>query len=171
MPDKNEEEREADASGTPVAEFTKVESITSSEDRQDIVENGIEPNKPKDYLGGIIGEFGRWQLINIPIVFLAGVPGIAHIFSPVFVAAKTDFWCVDDLPEDVNFTQANISLNADSCRDDCKEYNFDHSFWKSTIITEWELICGYSYLTGKLPVQPIDVKQTTLSIIFQWSPK
>ena len=52
-------------------------------------------------MGQVIGEMGRWQVQNIAVVFLVGIPGLAHIYSSAFVAAKTDYWCMDD-PERLN---------------------------------------------------------------------
>jgi hypothetical protein len=75
--------------------------------------------RPKDKLAEIIGEIGRWQLQNIFIVFLVGIPGLAHIYSSVFVAAKSDFWCSDDVVEGIDPLLSNISRNKDSCRQNC----------------------------------------------------
>ena len=47
--------------------------------------------RPKDKMSEIIGEFGRWQLSKIAIVFIIGVPGLCHIYGSVFVAATSDF--------------------------------------------------------------------------------
>ena len=54
----------------------------------------LEPpvyKRPKDKMSEIIGEFGRWQLTKIAIVFIIGVPGLCHIYGSVFVAATSDF--------------------------------------------------------------------------------
>ena len=47
--------------------------------------------RPKDKMNEIIGEIGKWQFHNIAIVFMVGLPGLAHIFSSVFVSHKSDF--------------------------------------------------------------------------------
>ena len=83
----------------------------------------------------IIGEIGRWQYINITIVFLIGIPGLGHIYSSAFVAAKADFWCSDDYDGDpADYLKANISLNKAACQKACPGgYAFDRSFWHSTL--------------------------------------
>ena len=32
------------------------------------------------------------------------------------------------------------------CIPGCMDYEFDHSFWVSTMITEWDLVCEKSWL-------------------------
>lgn len=91
--------------------------------------------RPKDKMNEIIGQMGRWQMQNIAIVFLIGIPGLAHIYSSAFVAAKTDFGCIND----------GGNLTWKKC--DCPSgYAFDQSFWESTIIMQWELVCENKYL-------------------------
>ena len=61
--------------------------------------------KPKEPLAEIMGEIGKWQVQRILIVFVIGIPGIAHVFSAAFIAAKTDYWCKDNLEDGVsNYT-------------------------------------------------------------------
>ena len=95
----------------------------------------------------IIGEMGKWQLRNIAIVFVIGVPGLAHIYSSAFVAAKTDFWCSGDPATEGQ----NVSV---VCSKPCasSNYSYDHSFWQSTIIIQWGLVCENAYLAtlGKM---------------------
>lgn len=103
--------------------------------------------RQKEPMAYVIGEIGKWQLQNIAIVFVIGIPGLAHIFSSVFVAAKTDYWCADDLQPGDDPLVANISKNKEACRENCTKYEFDHSFWENTIIMEWDLTCGKSDLS------------------------
>ena len=108
-----------------------------------------------DKMNEIIGEMGRWQMQNILIVFLVGIPGLAHVYSSVFVAAKTDYWCLDYVTEamDPNNPNANVSRGADACKQTCQQgFGFDQSFWQSTMIIEWELVCQHKYLAiiGKM---------------------
>ena len=32
------------------------------------------------------------------------------------------------------------------CIPGCEDYEFDHTFWVSTMITEWDLVCERSWL-------------------------
>ena len=117
--------------------------------------------KPKEPLAELMGEIGKWQLWRIAIVFWLGIPGIAHVFSAAFIAAKTDYWCKDDLPrprfnldDRLNYTldtlPFGIPANKNACNIGCKSFGYDHSFWYSTIIMQWDLVCEWSYLSGKI---------------------
>ena len=126
-------------------------------------QNDVKPQlakRPVDKMNQIIGEIGRWQYQNIAIVFLVGVPGLAHIFSSVFVAAKSDFWCSDfgdSKPSDKyqydEVTKTNISL-INFCPKNCPNgtYIFDKEFWTSTLRIQFNLVCERNYLAtlGKM---------------------
>jgi hypothetical protein len=113
--------------------------------------------KPKEPLAEIMGEIGKWQVKRILVVFLIGIPGIAHVFSAAFIAAKTDYWCkdeltnnwsnytIDTLPKDI-LSSKNATL---LCASECKEYGFDHTFWEDTLISQFSLVCEGSYYSGK----------------------
>ena len=79
--------------------------------------------RPTDKLTDVIGVIGKWQYSNIAICFLIGIPGLAHIYSAAFIAAKVDFWCADDFPG-VDYETAkaagNISFNDNACNKSCK---------------------------------------------------
>lgn len=96
----------------------------------------------QDQIVAVIGEVGRWQLEKILIVFLVSVPGLAHVFISAFVFAKVDFWCADGLLPGgpVNETLKNV------CPDTCAKFEFDHSVWSETVISEFGLVCGSSSL-------------------------
>lgn len=79
---------------------------------------------------------GKWQIERITILFFVSLPGIAHVFTPVFVTAETQFKCKDD-ESNRNFTSDPLEV----CQENCLEYEYDKSFWKSTIIMEWDLVC------------------------------
>ena len=99
------------------------------------------------------GEMGRWQWQNILIVFLVGIPGLAHVYSSVFVAAKTEYWCLDNVTTDKPMEDPNVLKGKNACLASCqKGYGFDQSFWQSTMIMEWELVCENKYLAiiGKM---------------------
>ena len=112
--------------------------------------------KPKEPLAEIMGEIGKWQVQRILIVFVIGIPGIAHVFSAAFIAAKTDYWCKDNLEDGVSnytldtlpqgtLTSKNVSL---LCASGCKEFGFDHTFWHDTLISQFSLVCDSSSLSG-----------------------
>ena len=131
---------------------------TSPEAMEMIKRNDVEnAEKPKEPLAEIMGEIGKWQIKRILVVFLIGIPGIAHVFSAAFIAAKTDYWCKDELTNDwSNYTidtlpkeilsSKNVTL---LCASECKEYGFDHTFWEDTLISQFSLVCEGSYYSGK----------------------
>jgi len=131
-----------------------------------------KPAAKGDQITNIIGEVGRWQLEKILIVFIAAAPGLAHIFHAGFITPKQKFWCAEamdkngDIVEppweveyEVNETYTkhywvypgNLTDKSDKkllghCIPGCVDYEFDHSFWVSTMITEWDLVCERSWL-------------------------
>ena len=111
--------------------------------------------RPKDKMNEIIGEMGRWQLQNIIIVFVIGIPGLAHIYSSVFVAAKSDFWCSDFGEDKEHLTYTGNVENAplknhslvNYCPESCDgDYTFDKSFWTSTLKIQFNLVCDRKHL-------------------------
>lgn len=110
--------------------------------------------RPKDKMSEIIGEFGRWQLQKIAIVFIIGVPGLCHIYGSVFVAATSDFRCSDDIIDiPIDEVVYNKSLSIDTCSKSCEgDYIFDKSFWTSTLRIQWGLVCEKNFLAtiGKM---------------------
>ena len=117
-------------------EGTKIKMETIKENNGihlDKVTQG-KSRKPKEPLAELMGEIGKWQLWRIAIVFWLGIPGIAHVFSSAFIAAKTDYWCKDELPNSwSNYTLDTLpkgiltSKNVTKlCASSCKEYGFDH---------------------------------------------
>ena len=142
---KNESNSSSSSCDKDKVAFKTSEAVPDEE-----VDVEVVLKRPKDPMASVIGEFGKWQFQKSLIVFFVGIPGLAHIFSSVFVAAKVDYWCVEDVPTGVDPLTANISRNKEACREDCNEYEFDHSFWERTIIMEWDLLCEDSDLSGVL---------------------
>jgi len=132
----------------------------------------IPKSAPKgDQITNVIGEVGRWQLEKILIVFIAAAPGLAHIFHAGFITPKQRFWCKEALDEMgneiyppwlVHYTNKTFSdtievwpgpehMTTDKklyghCIPECIDYEFDHSFWESTMVTEWDLVCEKTWL-------------------------
>jgi len=139
-------------------------------------EKETDPAIPKaapkgDQVTNVIGEVGRWQLEKILIVFIAAAPGLAHIFHAGFITPKQKFWCEkaindktgEDIPPPWSVTYQYPEKNQTylvypgmhdyenkkllgHCIPGCVDYEFDHSFWVSTMITEWDLVCERSWL-------------------------
>ena len=117
--------------------------------------------KPREPIAEVMGDVGKWQLQRIAIVFFIGIPGISHVFSAAFVAAKTDYWCKDNLVDKLstNYTAETLPygtpLNKDACGIGCKKFGFDESFWYDTLISQWDLVCEKSHLSGTIYLQEI----------------
>ena len=129
----------------------------------------ISDRKSRDPIADVIGDFGRWQVQKIILVFLISVPGLAMIFSVPFVFYKTEYGCVESNSMVVGaLNDSIISLNEpkvlhhdnfsipvqkgvhqNGCGINCKQFEYDRSFWQQTVIMEWNLVCDQSYLAGK----------------------
>jgi len=130
-----------------------------------------KPAPKGDQICNVIGEIGRWQLEKILIVFIAAAPGLAHIFHAGFITPKQRFWCKEALdamgneiypPWQVQYTNETFNQTIDvwpgpehmttdkkllgHCIPQCVDYDFDHSFWVSTMVTEWDLVCERTWL-------------------------
>ena len=122
----------------------------------------------KDSIADVMGEFGKWQVQKIALVFLISVPGLATIFSVPFVFYKTKFECneptvgiegiavssLNSINEIKYIRQDNISSQIQNqtfqngCKVSCNSYEYDRSFWQQSVIMEWDLVCDQSYLLG-----------------------
>jgi len=109
--------------------------------KKDFDETEIED----DQIVSVIGNTGRWQLEKLLLVFLVSIPGVAHIFVSAFVAPKTDFWCEEELVPTLTVADLPEHLK-NNCSLSCSKYSFDKSFWEETVLSEWYLICGSSWL-------------------------
>ena len=110
----------------------------------------------KDPIAEIIGDVGKWQIQRILLFFIISLPGLALIFSVPFVFNKTDFWCDENIDDNINSQNAtlmgakklgNITVK-NQCMDDCKKYIFDTNEWTKTLIMEWEMVCHRNHLQG-----------------------
>ena len=124
----------------------------------------------KDSIADVIGEFGKWQVQKIILVFLISVPGLATIFSVPFVFYKTKFECnepsigiegiavsslnsINDIKymkQDNITSQIQNQTFQNGCEVKCNSYEYDRSFWQQSVIMEWNLVCDQSYLLGNI---------------------
>ncbi|XP_022231320.2 organic cation transporter protein isoform X2 [Drosophila obscura] len=84
--------------------------------------------KTKDPIISQIGDFRRYQLFFFLIVVLCKFGTGWHTLAHIFLAAPTPLKCLTE----------NVT---DPCSKDCNQTEFDTSLFKTTIITEWNLIC------------------------------
>ncbi|XP_072389714.1 solute carrier family 22 member 3-like [Diabrotica undecimpunctata] len=130
-----------------------------------------------EILEDIITKFPPWQLKISILMSLLKFPIAWFTLSIVFLAPPTQFWCTPppthrnlslekwlNISQELHFTQE--SLNSGSCKMvelesnetiPCKfGYSYNNSMFDSTIISEWDLVCG----RGRL----IDLSQATLML-------
>ena len=129
----------------------------------------ISDRKSRDPIADVIGDFGKWQVQKIILMFLISVPGLAMIFSVPFVFYKTEYGCVESnsildgalndsiksLDEPQVLYQGNITIpiqkraQQNGCEISCNQFEYDRSFWQQSVIMEWNLVCDHNYLAGK----------------------
>ena len=93
-----------------------------------------------DVVSAAIGQIGFYQLTRFIAILLVSVPGLCHIFLVVFSTIKTGFWCEDE--------SIDNQIKGE-CAENCSSYSFDESFWRKTIISEYQLVCSRAPLLCK----------------------
>lgn len=92
-------------------------------------------------VGELIG-LGRWQFQVFAFFCLAAFFSTWENVSLPLLAFETDFSCADphSRPDDTCF------VNGTSVA--CQSWEYDTSFYTSTIISEWDLVCSRSWLSS-----------------------
>jgi hypothetical protein len=83
-----------------------------------------------------MGALGKWQIFICAVVFLLKFPVAWHQMAIIFLAPPVDFNCT------------SIANNTDQCAAGCKEWEYDRSVFKETIVTEWDLVCSKKQLAN-----------------------
>ncbi|KAG5876528.1 hypothetical protein JTB14_033724 [Gonioctena quinquepunctata] len=161
-------------------------SLQTSKNRSNygIIPNENIYQKPHniDPLEATIGNFGRWQLRISLLMALLKFPVAWFTLSIVFLAPPTQFWCkppekysdISDArwlnvshPKDPN-SYKHEGMNSGYCEMADMEnnpsttipcefgYSYNKTVFSSTIISEWDLVCGHERL--------IDLTQVTLML-------
>lgn len=97
------------------------------------VENQKEEEDP---LTKAIGALGKWQIWICFVVFLVKFPVAWHQMSIIFLAPPTNFTCAS-MPDN-GFDNV--------CYSNCTDYEYDHSIFQETIISQWDLVCDKEWL-------------------------
>ena len=68
---------------------------------------------------------------------------------------KIEYWCLDNVTKETMnpMNDSNVVRGVQACHAECKQgYGFDQSFWQSTMIMEFQLVCHDKYLAiiGKM---------------------
>ncbi|XP_037087275.1 organic cation transporter protein-like [Pollicipes pollicipes] len=116
---------------------------------------------------------GRWQWRLLLLTSAIGALSAFHNVGSIFLGATPDYWCRpaenSSLPEAVNASDAvqrfgSCSRPGNDTEEPCHAWQFDTSQYRSTIVTEWSLVCGRrwllstvqaSFMLGKLLGYPV----------------
>lgn len=90
----------------------------------------------EDPLTKVIGAIGKWQIWICFVVFLVKFPVAWHQMSIIFLAPPMNFTCADHTTE----------IYENQCSANCSSYQFDHSIFKETIVSQWNLVCDRQWL-------------------------
>ncbi|XP_043212886.1 organic cation transporter protein-like [Amphibalanus amphitrite] len=89
---------------------------------------------------------GRWQVMLIAYMSVMWLIFPTFAMSMMFVGASPPFKCADGI--DVNATFASLPDDLPKCHplgdnsSSCTRWVFDKSMYESTVVTEWNLVCG-----------------------------
>lgn len=107
----------------------------------------------------IFGKNGKWQNITFLISSVISIFSAWNNLVVAFFAPKINYWCKNypNGTEDINWTipihdsvgefqQCSLKGPDNITEIPCKEMDYDHSFYHSTIIEEWDLVCENEWL-------------------------
>lgn len=86
-------------------------------------------------LESTLGTFGRWQFMFISLIFLSR-----------FSVAYHQLMMVVQHPLPV-FTCANEEIT-NPCDGRCEKFIYDTTYFKSTVVTYWDLVCGDKWISS-----------------------
>lgn len=96
-----------------------------------------EQKVDEDPLTRAIGAIGKWQIWICFVVFLVKFPVAWHQMSIIFLAPPMNFTCA---------TNQSNGIYDNQCEANCSQYEYDHSVFQETIISEWDLVCDKTWL-------------------------
>ena len=102
----------------------------------------------------ITGDWGPWQRNIFLFLFTGAIFSAFHGLGVTFYAPDIEFWCSDDA-ENVDPDESIWSNSTDQCKLQidgttvkCNQWSYDKSFYQSSIISEWDLVCDKSWLAS-----------------------
>ncbi|XP_053207814.1 organic cation transporter protein-like [Panonychus citri] len=100
----------------------------------------MSPSKAKiETVSDILGGWGLWHTNIFVFYFSCLIFSVFDKLSMPFFAPPIDYWCSKPL----------IYKNTtDLCSADCEVWTYDKSFWITTVIDKWDLVCGRSWLAS-----------------------
>ncbi|XP_067119486.1 organic cation transporter protein-like isoform X2 [Centruroides vittatus] len=132
-------------------------------------ENGSEEQNSD--LNDLVGNFGKWHVIIMSIAAYVSLPGACYNMSMAFLAPNVDYWCensfeyfnlttekwknhsipietLDNVDISSTCKMYGLSIEKNISQIACTSLYYDHTFYRSTIIEEWDLVCERAWLAS-----------------------
>jgi OCT family organic cation transporter-like MFS transporter 4/5 len=105
-----------------------------------------------------INDFGRYQRVRYLLICLAGILPPITTYINSFVVPFPQFKCNnialsddDDATTNSSFrTDATCSYTSNGTTHKCTSWQYDHTFYESTLTEEWNLVCDRAFLRSHI---------------------
>lgn len=101
-----------------------------------------------------VNEFGSYQKLRFVLILIAAtIPGfITYIHS--FTSPKLNYIC-NQIDFGPNVTYSNVTYDkchyiVNDVKYPCNSWNFDKTYYKSTLTEEWSMVCDRSFLSSNV---------------------
>ena len=140
----------------------KLEMSPCGDDRPNVTKSLESPLETFDDLLELAGGGGRFQVMLVIATSLGAFNGAFDTFSVVFKIDSPQHWCVRNTANNsIPCIAADVDCKAESCvistvnainvtPASCVEWEFDHSVYTSTVVTDFELVCDRGVLRSMI---------------------
>nr|ACE75159.1 MFS transporter protein [Glyptapanteles flavicoxis] len=116
-------------------------------------ERGINQRDP---IQDAMGRLGIWQLVITVALSIVDMPAAWHELAIPVIAPGQDFTCISPAPmnsSDSMLKACYVKVNESLPEVKCEKFSYDTTDFKSTIMSEWDLVCDRKFLMSM--VQPL----------------